>query len=358
MQALRARQRGEKLFDGDATRWDVCENMPGKTGHRWSLGVTRAASGVCYPIAPSRGAAVPKAHCAGLRKDLPEVGLVGARDSADQSLAKDHEELLLAFCWAHVRRECLSAARSWPELAPGMWQWLEAIRTLDRLNAARLAVWDAPLPLADQAPAFAAWHRALTTHVRERQARYEMYRRERPLHRAKRQVLASRHHHWDGLTVFVARPEVAMDHHAAERARRNPVVGRKNYYGSGSIWSARLAAMLWSVLHTVVFWGLKPRHWWSALFHACAAQGGKTPTDLHAFLPWQMTDERQAPLAQPAPVSRAPCDSMFQAGAAFAGNDTSSRLTRLALYCRRRQPLHLYYPSTLTRERRILLSGR
>src|SRR5207249_3952659 len=34
------------------------------------------------------------------------------------------------------------------------------------------------------------------------------------------------------LWVFVERPEVAMDNNAAERALRNPVVGRKNYYGS------------------------------------------------------------------------------------------------------------------------------
>jgi transposase len=204
-----------------------------------------------------------------------------------------------------------------------MWKWLEDIRTLYRLNTARLAVWDNTLPLEDQAPAFEARHRDLTTHVREMQACCEMYRRERHLHRAKRQVLDSLHHHWDGLTVFVTRPEVAMDNNAAERALRNPVVGRKNYYGSGSIWSARLAATLFSVLQTVMLWDLNPRHWLSAFFHACATNGGKPPTDLHAFLPWQMTDERKRQLAQPEPVSWAPCDSMSQVGATSAGNDTS-----------------------------------
>ena len=35
-----------------------------------------------------------------------------------------------------------------------------------------------------------------------------------------------------------------MDNNTAERTLRNPVVGRKNYYGSGSVWSAHLAARM------------------------------------------------------------------------------------------------------------------
>ncbi len=54
-----------------------------------------------------------------------------------------------------------------------------------------------------------------------------------------------------GINSFVGRPEVAMDNNTAERILRNPVVGRKNYYGSGSVWSAHLAAMLFSVIQTV-----------------------------------------------------------------------------------------------------------
>ena len=40
--------------------------------------------------------------------------------------------------------------------------------------------------------------------------------------------------HWSGLTVFVDHPWVPMDNNVAERAARLPVVGRKNFYGSGS----------------------------------------------------------------------------------------------------------------------------
>ena len=299
VQALRERQMGEKLFHGDETRWNVFAEMAGKVGHRWYLWVTRSASVVFFHIAPSRGAAVPKDHFAKLHTDLVQAVLVCDRYSAYKSLAKEHTEIVLAYCWAHVRRDFLNAARSWPELAPWMWKWIEDIRTLYRLNTARLAVWDATVPLDHQAPAFVARQHDLTTHLGEMQSRGAMYRQERHLHQAKRPILESLHNHWGGLTVFLTRPEVALDNNSAERALRTPVVGRKNYYGSGSIWSARLAAIMFSVLQTVVLWGLNPRHWLNAFFDACAAHGGQTPMDLRAFLPWQMTEERRHQLAQP-----------------------------------------------------------
>jgi transposase len=200
--ALRARQMGEKLFQGDETRWEGFAALQGKVGHRWYWWVTRSASVVVYRMAPGRGAEVPKAHCAKLHKDLVDVVLVGDRYSAYKALAKEYEASVLAYCWAHVRRDFLNAARSWPELAPWMGKWIEDIRTLYRLNTARLAVWDATVPLAHQAPAFVARHHDLTTHVGEMQVRCAMYRQEHHLQQVKRQILDSLHKHWGGLTVF------------------------------------------------------------------------------------------------------------------------------------------------------------
>jgi transposase len=121
----------------------------------------------------------------------------------------------------------------------------------------------------------------------------------------------------------VERPEVAMDNNAAERALRNPVVGRKNYYGSGSVWSAHLAAMMFSVLQTVLLWGLNPHQWLSAFLQACADNSGKSPADLSAFLPWQMTPERRDALAHPVPVTLSPCASASQERGDPVAADTS-----------------------------------
>ena len=303
MPVLYERQMTEKLFHGDETRWEVFEEVEGKTGHRWYLWVMQSVSVVYDRMAPGRGADIPKEHFAKLRKDLLEVVLVCDRYSADKSLALDCDKLLLAFCWAHVRRDFLKAARSWPELESWMFAWVDDIRELYRLNAARLEVWDSMVPLPQQPAAFVEPHLNLQSHLRQMHARYEAHLHEPDLHRAKHKVLDSLRNHWDGLTVFVERPEVAMDNNTAERVLRTPVVGRKNYYGSGSVWSAHLAAMMLSVLQTVVLWDLNPHHWLSAFLQACADHGGKSPTDLSAFLPWKMTPERRAELARPVLVT-------------------------------------------------------
>jgi len=75
MPVLYERQMTEKLFHGDETRWEVFEEVEGKTGHRWYLWVMRSVSVVYYRMAPGRGADVPKGHFATLRKDLLNVVL-------------------------------------------------------------------------------------------------------------------------------------------------------------------------------------------------------------------------------------------------------------------------------------------
>ena len=324
MTQLYARQMGEKRFHGDETRWEVFEDVDGKTGHRWYLWVIQSASVVFYRMAPGRGADVPKAHFAKLHQDLVEVVLVCDRYSAYKCLAKDRDDLILAYCWAHVRRDFLKAARSWPEFDGWMFGWVDAIRELYRLNTARLEAWDATLRLEQQSLAFTERHHALKTKLNQMQEAYEAHLHEPTLHLAKHKVLSSLHHHWEGLTVFGGRPEVAMDNNTAERTLRNPVVGRKNYYGSGSVWSAHLAARMFSVLQTVLLWGLNPHHWLSVFLQACADNGGTCPADLRPFLPWQMPPERREALARPAPVTRPLLTDRAQEGDVMAVVDTSS----------------------------------
>jgi transposase len=93
--------------------------------------------------------------------------------------------------------------------------------------------------------------------------------------------------------------EVKMDNNPAEQSIRNPVLGRNNYYGSGSLWSAELAVMMFSIFQTVLLWNLNPRTWLHLYFEACAQNKGKTPENLNEFLPWMMSKERLQQLSEP-----------------------------------------------------------
>lgn len=284
----------------------MCEAVDGKTGYRWYRWVRQSPSVVFYRMAPSRGAEVPKGHGATLQRDLVEVVLVCGRYSAYKSLAHSVDKLIVAYCWAHVRRDVLQAAHSWPAREDWLWSWVNDIGILYHLNGARLKAWDDTWPLDQQPVAFLACHDALTSHLSQRQARCQGSLQEPALHPAHDKVLSSLSNHWDGLTVFVERPEVAMDNKSAERALRKPVGGRKNSYGSGRVWSAHVAAMMLSVRPTILRWGLQPHHWLRAFLQACADHGGKSPADLRAFVPWQMTPERRAELSRPLPATLPP----------------------------------------------------
>ena len=90
-----------------------------------------------------------------------------------------------------------------------------------------------------------------------------------------------------------------MDNNAVERTERGPVVGRKNYYGSGAVWSGQLAAMLFSLLATLRLWELNLRSWLTAYLTACAAAGGRAPADMSGYLPWNLSAEQRAAWALP-----------------------------------------------------------
>ncbi|MCP4823762.1 MAG: IS66 family transposase [Shimia sp.] len=299
------KQLTEALFHNDETGWKVFEAIEGKVGYRWWLWVTQSPSVVYYTIAPSRSGDIPIDYFSALDKRLEQVIVVCDRYSAYKRLARENAVILLAFCWAHVRRDFLDAAKSWPDLQSWMFSWVEMIGELYFLNAQRMEQWDQTRALEDQTPAFRQRHQALEQAIQQMAERRDQELEKEGLHVAQRDVLNSLNNHWLGLSVFVQSPQVPMDNNTAERRMRNPGMGRKNYYGSGRQWSAKLAAMMFSLFQTLRLWKLNPHHWLYRYLTACAQNGGQPPADLGPFIPWEMSDERQQQLAKPMPMTGA-----------------------------------------------------
>jgi transposase len=282
-QALIEHNQQQTHWHADETRWLVFASVEGKVGHRWWLWVFHSAEAVVFVLSSGRAHDVPETHLGPVEEGILSVD----RYAAYKALTAVKEgRILLAFCWAHARRDFLELARSWPEQESWMLGWVEWIGRLYQANAARLVV-------RQQKAAFAAADALLRQQVAEMATAAERELATVNLHPARRQVLSSLQEHWPGLTVFVDHPDVPMDNNTAERVQRGPVVGRKNYYGSGAQWSGELAALLFGVLQTLCLWDLNPRLWLTAYLESCAANGGETPADLTRFLPWQMTAEQR-----------------------------------------------------------------
>lgn len=315
MEGLYQKQMTEALFHNDETRWEVFVEMEGKVGHRWYLWVTRSQSVIYFVLDASRSADVPGAHFAGLQAE--RVIIVCDRYSAYKKLARLSDAILLAFCWAHVRRDYLDAGRSYKALAPWALGWKDRIGELYHRNHLRLEHWDSERPLDQQSETFDQHHQAVqetlqgmheeaTRLSQDDEADEATQALSRSARKQQRKVCKSVLTHWPGLTLFVANPQVPLDNNLAENTIRGPVTGRKNYYGSGSLWSALLAASAFSIFKTLGLWRINTRHWLSAYLTACAENGGKPPADITPWLPWSMDQARRDELARPPPTRLSP----------------------------------------------------
>jgi transposase len=304
--ALYNQQMTEDRFHNDESGWKVFESVESKVGNRWWLWLSRSSSVIFFQIAPGRGADVPVSHFENIQSD--KIILVCDRYSAYKSLAKQLDFIILAFCWAHVRRDFLDAACKYPDLEEWAFMWTEMIGELYLINNKRCEEFDKKLPIQWQSEDFKKNHDNLVDKINQMAEKRDEFLAQDfsdadLLQGVCQKILTSLKNHWEGLTVFIDHPEVPMDNNPGERSIRNPVTGRKNYYGSGSLWSSKLAAMMFSIFQTIILWNLNCNHWLRLYLTKCANNNGQAPDDLSSFLPWEMDEDRLHQLAKPPDTS-------------------------------------------------------
>lgn len=273
-----ARSREAKHWHMDETRWRVFAEVAGKAGSLWWLWVVSTSDAVAYLLEPTRSAAVPKNH---LGADAE--GIISAdRYAAYKALGP---KIRVAFCWCHVRRDFIETGEGYKKLSAWARAWEGRINNLFAVNARRMK--------ADP-DAFLFEDNALRGALAGMAAAGEKELGDPALHPAQKKALTSLRNHWDGLTLFVSNPAIPMDNNEAERRLRNPVTGRKNYYGSGALWSGRLAASAFTIFQTCLLNNINPHKFLLGYLEACAANGGLAPRDIESFLPWNLAAEKKA----------------------------------------------------------------
>ena len=285
-EALLARNAASAFAQADETRWMVFIDLDGKAGHRWWLWVFLGEDTVVFRLDPTRSHDVPEAH---FPADARVVLMVD-RYSAYKAMTQVKQgNIVLVFCWAHVRRDFVTVGKGWPEHKEWALAWLRRIRALYRLDRRRRSLQ------ADHAE-FAAADAALRQIVAAMQTQADAELSDPKLPTPCRKVLTSLQEHWMGLTHFLDDPRIPLDNNASERRVRSPALGRKNYYGSGALWSGRLATMLFSLFATLALSKLNIRNWLTWYLTSCAENGGRVPSDIDPFLPWMMSEEKRREL--------------------------------------------------------------
>ncbi len=280
-QAVVSRSRTASLSQSDETRYLVFEAAGNKANSKWWLWILLTSDAIVYVVDPTRSATVPLAHFSG-RSGI----LVVDRYSSYKAMARKIPGMVLAFCWAHVRRDFLAALTKRPDQQAWSSSWLDSIGTLYRLA-------QDPKDREEN-------HGPIRDHLALMRARAEKERNDVSLPAECRKPAASLLAHWDGLTVFVDHPEVPLDNNASERGLRGPVIGRKNFWGFGKQWSAELSVLLYTLFATWTLHGLNLRTVLSDYLSVCARRGA-APDDLRPWLPWEMSKDRKEDLSRPAP---------------------------------------------------------
>ena len=343
-------------WHADETGWPVFGEPRKEHGRaRWQLWVFQSEDSVVYVIRPSRSGDVPIGY-------YPEhivAIIIVDRYSGYKKLANTYDGIVLAFCWVHVRRDFLKAAKKHHcELEPWALSWVHEIRELYKRYDARKEKLKAS---ADKHPELcleakveivaSEEQQALKEQVDHMEARWtkELAELEEPIAteskggaKAKQQrhqelahqeekgkVLRSLRMHWCGLTLFIDFPDVPLDNNSAERALRGGAVARKNYYGSGSEWSVRLHESLFSLFATLEACNINVRTWLTHYLNQCASLGGKPPDKetIKKWLPWNMSETMRQKMSrsrtQPPPTSEPPPKVEAENGAAVISANTS-----------------------------------
>lgn len=270
---IRQRVSAAKHQQKDETGWKVFQETEGKKGFGWFLMVTLGNNCTFFELEPTRSREIAK-HTIG---DNPVV-------LSSDCLSIYHnmgDNVTNAWCWAHIRRALLEMAR-YKGLTAMSLSWVQKVDHIYHLNNQRInASSDAEFQIHDL---------ALRTALSEFERQAKRNAKREGMHKEAHTVFCRIADHWKGLTVFLNMPAIPMDNNASERAIRNPICGRKGYYGSGAHWSGRLAAQLFSIFATLQQNGINPRSWLTEYLQAVAQNGGQPPSNSVSYLPWNSPD--------------------------------------------------------------------
>lgn len=286
--AIAERSIAAKHWHADETGWKVFETTEDKKNHNWYLWIFHNSETVVFKIHPTRSSEALIEH---FGKDHAGGTLNVDRYSAYKVIAKKGL-FILAFCWAHVRRDFLKYAKGYVQQEVWALSWVERISNLYHINNQRI----------QHKPKSKLFHEKdceLKKAIADMQKELVKQLADNDLFPSAKKLLKSLNKHWNGLTIFVDHPSIPMDNNTAERGLRGSVVGRKNYYGSGAIWSSELAAALFTLFKTLKLWKINVHTWLLNYFNHCALLGGAPPENISPFLPWEMTPEKIELLSKP-----------------------------------------------------------
>jgi transposase len=274
---LLERSRKAKSWHIDETTWRVMEGAEGSYQlRRWYLWTFLSDEVVYYVIVNSRGSDVIDHHFAGVLS-----GSISADRFVVYRSLEQHQRFKIGYCWAHVRRDFIRVMEADSKKEKWASKWLRFIAILYRTNNRRKGVAED-----------SSTHGHLTKRLHKITANMLKIAKQQKAYKsnseAQYKTLKRFLKHYDGLTAFITNPDLAIDNNPAERAIRPMVMGRKTYYGSGSVWAADFAGIMFSMFQTLKIWKINEKKWLEMLFETLKHD---KQDELAKLMPWNLDAE-------------------------------------------------------------------
>lgn len=244
-QVLHADETPHRMLEGDKkSNWYMWGFSTPKTSY-FELHSTRSGGVASSLLMNSR--------CEYLVSDVFSGYGKAVRDSNDQRVRLSLPEIKNIYCNAHARRKFKESVDNFPD---------EAAFFIDRYGEIYRLESMAKEKAANEVLEIRSAMRKEFESMRERSFEWSTsYSSKSSLARAMSYFLAN----YDGLTEFLKIAELPIDNNSQERLMRNPVIGRKTWYGTHSKRGAKTAATLFSLVESCKLNGVNPREYFKHL---------------------------------------------------------------------------------------------
>ena len=245
------------LVHSDETTWPI-NNSKDSDGYMW---IVSNNCGSYYRFEPTRSGKVIKETLEKFKGTIMTDGYSGYYQFKSSQVQK------LALCHAHARRYFFEIKETNPavQFILDCWRDLSSFEYLARdFEELKKIRQEKSKPLIES---MKIWL-------------YEQLPEARAESKLKEAIQYSLNH-WPELIKFLDDPMIPLTNNEAERAIRQAVMGRKNFYGSRSIDGADLAAIMYTIIETCKKFELDPRNYLSTtLKNAAANKQTETPFEM------------------------------------------------------------------------------
>ena len=242
-------------LNADETPQRMFEQVEKKTWYLWSFSTPES----CYfEIRDTRSGDVAseflnKSKCEYLISDVYSGYAKAVRETNKIRQLLNLKPVINVYCNAHARRKFVEAAESFPK---------ESLFYINRYKE----IYELEKEGKDS-PSF-----ILIKNRNEMKRIFELMRghaeTEKESYSSKSSLVTALNYflkNFDGLTIFTDNADLPIDNNAAERVLRNPVIGRKTWYGTHSKQGARTAQIMFTLVESCKLNKINPREYFKDL---------------------------------------------------------------------------------------------